>query len=116
MVQLVSIYSDLLRYALAEQVRDDTGDEPVEELVAKLAEHRGRIGRGEGPPGGGPSNSPDRMASFVAHDVALVRLCERLSIEQMLTDPWASPLERDRLLSVLADRGIDLGEVGPRKP
>jgi len=110
----VSIYSDLLRHALEEQDRGATTDEPVDELVARLAEQHGRINRALGPSGGDPLNSPEWMANFVAHDVALVRLCERLCIDQMLTDPWASPLERDRLLAVLAERGIDLGESGPR--
>ena len=50
-------------------------------------------------------------ADLIAHDMALVRLCKRVGIDQTLTDPSAPPTERDRLLSVLAARRIDLGET-----
>jgi hypothetical protein len=109
----VSIYSDLLRYALADEGGDARFRPSVDELVARLSERRARIG-GTPSSRGVPSSSPERMAEFVAHDVVLVRLCERLCIDQMLTDPWASPRERDRLVSLLAEQGFDLGEIGPR--
>ena len=108
----MSIYSDLLRFALAAYPESADAELSVEELVERLSEKRMRFPATLGTTGRGAPSASECMADFVAHDVVLVRLCERLNIGQMLTDPWSSPNERDRLISVLADRGFDLGALG----
>jgi hypothetical protein len=101
----VTIHTELLRIALEADEHD--GPEPsVEWLVAKLAECRRRLAGakdGRSAPGRGVA---DRAADLIAHDVALVRLCQRLDIDQALTDPFAPLGERDRLVAELVGQGL----------
>ena len=102
----MSIHTELLRMALEADVHG-TDDASTDELVARLLGYR--RGLRDATSGHG-RRAADTTAELIAHDVALVRLCERLGIDQDLTDPQASPIERDRLVAALGDAGIDLGE------
>ena len=105
----MSIHTELLRMALeADAGRLDNAS--TDELVARLAGLRRGLGQ-VAPDGRRPRRTAaDTTADLIAHDVALVRLCERLGIEQCLTDPLASPAERDRLITAVEASGTDLGE------
>ncbi len=84
-------------------------DASTDELVARfLGYHRG-LRDVTAAPGHG-RRAADTTADLIAHDVALVRLCRRLGIDQDLTDPRASPGERDRLVAAVEAAGIDCGE------
>jgi len=103
----MSIHTELLRMALEADVHG-TDDASTVELVARLLGYRRGL-RDTVAPGHG-RRAADTTAELIAHDVALVRLCGRLGIDQDLTDPQASPTERDRLVAAVGDAGIDLGE------
>jgi hypothetical protein len=107
----VSIYTELLRIALDEE-RDLGGRDPsTDELVDRLRTCGSllRLSRREG--GAGERGAVEWTAHLIARDVVLVHLCERLGIGQALTDPRAAPGESDRLLAVLADEGVVLGQA-----
>lgn len=104
----MSLYSDLLRLALAEPPEKGVDTLSREALVGELAQCRAMLAKTEAAPHHDARGAAEWIAELVAHDVALVRLCERLGIDQELTDPWAHPDERDRLLALLADKGVVL--------
>jgi hypothetical protein len=93
----VTIYTELLRIALADALVDGRPEAPIDGLLDRLRACRTEEGAAEW------------TAYVLAHDVALVQLCERLGVEHALTDPRTAPGERYRLLAVLGDRGLDLG-------
>ena len=98
----MSIYSELLRLALEQDL--DADKEDVGMLAARLADRRVQLGRSRSEVGPSGSRAAEWTADLIAHDVVIVRLSERLGIAQALTDPAAAPTERDRLLAVLAER------------
>jgi len=103
----MSIHTDLLRMALATDGHG-SDDAPTDELVARLLGYRRGLQDVTEAPGHG-RRAADTTADLIAHDVALVRLCQRLGIDQDLTEPQASPGERDRLVAAVEAAGIDLG-------
>jgi len=106
----MSIYSELLRLALAhDHDHDEAGVGP---LVARLVERRSQLEQSRTELAPSASRAAEWTADLIAHDVALVELCERLGIIQTLTDAAAPPTERDRLLAVVAAR-VNLEELGP---
>lgn len=75
----MSLYTELLRTALAERT-DDTV--PVAELVANLTTRRANRGF--------RSDSMGSLADALTYDVALVRLCARLGVGcDIVGEPWA---------------------------
>jgi hypothetical protein len=108
----VSLYSDLLRLALVELPEEAAETLATEVLVDQLVQCRAMLVRTEEAPHNDARGAAEWIAELVAHDVALVRLCERVGVDQALTDPWAHPGERDRLLALLADRRIVLETSG----
>jgi hypothetical protein len=107
----VSIYTELLRLALdEEQQARDVASCSVRELADELAGRRLEFARSRVELGPSATRAAEWTADLIAHDVALVRLCQRLGVEQSLADPTASPSERERLLALLAsgEMGVDL--------
>ena len=104
----MSIYSELLRIALTEEAETGGDESSVGELVDRLVERRLELMRSTEEMAPSSTRAAEWAAVFIAQDVALVRLCERLGIEQRLTDPSAPPTERDRIITMLAARRIDL--------
>jgi hypothetical protein len=107
----VSIYSELLRIALDED-RDIGGRElSTDELVDQLRTCGTLLTLSRHERGAGERGAVEWTAHLMARDVVLVHLCDRLGIDQALTDPRAAPGESDRLLAVLASKGVDLGQA-----
>jgi len=106
----VTIYTELLRLALEEeqQVRD-VADCSVEELVDELVARRVELATSREALAPSATRAAEWTADLITHDVALVRLCQRLEIDQRLVDPTSPPSERDRLLDALASQRIELG-------
>lgn len=104
------MYSELLGLALADESASGGNERSVEELVDRLVKRRLELIRAREEMAPSSTRVAEWTADLIAHDVALIRLCERLGIDQTLTDASAPPTERDRLLSVLAAGRIDLGE------
>ena len=104
----MSIYSELLALALeAEQEENGAHEASVEELVNRLADYAVRLAPHASNPKNNASGAEDLTANLIAHDVALVRLCELFDIPQSLTEPRSGPGERDRLISLLAEKQIE---------
>lgn len=89
----MSVYSELLKMAVAE---DGTSPEPVGELVSRALSIRPTD------PIGTPS--ADRIADWLAYDVILVRLCERLEVDHRMLDPDAGPSSRTRAECLVAQQ------------
>lgn len=90
----VSVYTDLLRMALStEDERDDASlPELIDHLISRKAVlHLGARSDGDPQADRGVTSVLGRELDY---DVALVRLCDRLEIEQSLTDPSSGPSER----------------------
>jgi hypothetical protein len=80
----VTIYSEMLKLALDGEPEDRR--RPIGALVSEALIHRARLSDPRrGAPGSHPGPAADRVADSLAYDVALVRLCERLQLEQDLT-------------------------------
>ena len=95
----MTIYSEVLRMALASDDVPGSPEATVPQLVARLDAQRSLLPEDAGAPG----DLVERMALELAHDVALVRLCGALGIEEHLTAP-APPLdERTRLLRLVEE-------------
>ncbi len=105
----MSIYSELLRLALLEQRAEDVASQSVEELVEALVARRIQLVTSRAEMSPSATRGAEWTADLITHDVALVRLCDRLGIEQALTEPSAPPIERERLLSALAAKRIGSG-------
>lgn len=106
----MSIYTELLRLALEEETVRNGAERSLDELVAELVARRLQLVRSRVELAPGATRAAEWTADLITHDVALVRLCEHLGIEQALSDPSAPPAERDRLLSGLAAKRIDLDQ------
>jgi len=113
----VTIYTELLRIALAEALVDGGPETPIDELLGRLRARRTALELSRDVGGTTEEGAAEWTAYVLAHDVALVQLCERLGVEHALTDSRTAPGERNRLLAALGDRGLDLrgpaGESGP---
>ena len=101
----MSLYSELLQQALDTSKAGANADVPTPELVAELSRHRDRLG-GLGPDAFAQKLQPETVGLLLAYDVALVRLCEHAGVVHGLTDPFAPPDARDRLLARLAARHL----------
>lgn len=115
----MTIYSEVLRIALASGEAQGVREASVPMLVTRLLDERAHLAEDAALHKGAPGDPVERMALELAHDVALVRLCGALGIEEHLTDP-ASPLdERARLLRLVEGHEAsaapprDAHEVGP---
>lgn len=96
--EMVTVYAELLRLALAER---DEAERSVGELVSDaLVQH-------ENLDLSGPA--ADRLAAELAYDRSLVRLCDRLGIAHDLLGPCARKPARRKteraVAAALADRG-----------
>jgi hypothetical protein len=102
------MYSELLRVALASASED--GERDVEALAQRLRAQRRALGLGAHTSAGG--DTMERITDLLAHDVLVVELCQRLGIEEHLTDPQGGPSgpERDRLLERLRTDGVGVDE------
>ncbi|HET6809411.1 MAG TPA: hypothetical protein VFH50_00205 [Acidimicrobiales bacterium] len=102
---LLSIYSELLKLALAEQPLGEESAPSVSDLVRSVMVLRARLGAGAGPTVGAEAEvpAPQRLADQIAYDVALVRACERLGISHRLTGDGPVAPERERVERALAD-------------
>jgi hypothetical protein len=98
----VTIYSEMLRLALAREAAHGDADPPVAELVAELLSRRTRVTRAS--LGLVTGKVADRVGDSVSYDVALVKLCTRLGIDHNLTGDEAGPDERQRTEERLIDR------------
>ncbi len=99
----VTIYSEMLRLALADA---GSGTErPISELVAELLSRRPQAASAPGTAGrGAPARVAERIGDVISYDVALVQLCDRLSIEHDLTGGQTGPDERRRAEERLVQR------------
>ena len=80
----VSIYSEMLKLVLAGD--NDDLDRSVGALVSDALSSRSHLmGVGTGQPAARSGRAADRVAESLAYDAALVRLCNRLGLEQDLT-------------------------------
>lgn len=94
----MSIYSELLKMALAEASRGD--DDPAS-LLAEVVACRERV-RGDDAGGTAPAGTPERLGDLVAYDVALIRACRFLGIPHALADGGPTADERARVEASLA--------------
>lgn len=81
----MSVYSELLKLAVAQ---DGAGEGSVGDLVSQALSVR--------PADRDGAASADRLAEWLAYDVLLVRLCDRLEVRHRLLDPDAGPTSRSR--------------------
>jgi hypothetical protein len=106
-VRSMTVYSELLRMAL--EADEDSPGCSVDELVALVVARRQSLcAKREGldtPHGGVP------LVNSLAYDMALVQLCQRLGVDQGLTDNAAGPTERRTAEQRLADRIPELAGV-----
>jgi hypothetical protein len=106
------MYSDMLRLALEEDRAER--DRPLLDLVAGVLVRRAHMREATG----GPA---DRIGDALRYDVALIHLCEHLSIEHEITGEHAGPeVRRRQAEEKLADRlpslAIALGHAGQAGP
>jgi hypothetical protein len=99
----VSIYSDMLKMAL-DGDREDRA-RSIALLVSDALRCRAQLtGPGPGDPAGRPSHVAARVADCLAYDAALVRLWDRLALEQDLTGDGDTRTARWRAEARLAQR------------
>jgi hypothetical protein len=91
--QLLSVYSELLRLALA---GDDASDISLSDLVSRAVALRATAT--------GSGNSASRIGDALAYDVALVHLCDRLGISHDLAGEFAGPEARGRAEQLVLER------------
>lgn len=85
--------------------REAAPDQPVGDLVSQAITLR--------PPGAGSGPYTERLADWLAYDVALVRLCERLGVSHGMLDGDAGPATRARAEALLVERMPSLsGSLG----
>lgn len=89
----MSVYSELLKLAVAQ---DGSCDGSIGELVSRALSLR--PSEVDGAP------SADRIADWLAYDVVLVRLCERLDVRHRMLDPDAGPASRAQAETLVAQR------------
>lgn len=90
---LLSVYSELLNMAVAQ---DGSSQDPVGDLVSRALSVR--------PAGLGRASSADRLADWLAYDVILVHLCERLEVKHRMLDPDAGPVSRNEAERLVAQK------------
>jgi hypothetical protein len=102
------MYSALLRAAIADGALESGHN--TEELARHLRAQRRALGLGTRASAGG--DTMERLTDYLAHDLLLIELCQRLGIEEHLTDAQAGPsgVERDRLLDFLHEKGVRADE------
>jgi hypothetical protein len=95
--------------------RDDRG-RPVTALISDALTYRAHLAGVREGPAERPSRAADRIADCLAYDAALVRLCDRLDIQQELTADSDTGLARKRIEARLAERLPTLAAAlgGPR--
>ncbi len=76
--------------------QEPVSDQPVGDLVSRALSLR--------PFRDGAAPSADRIAGWLAYDVALVRLCEHLGVDHGMLDGEAGPASRARAEILLAAR------------
>jgi hypothetical protein len=96
----MSVYSELVRMALAD---DESDALSLADLLARAVSLRSAL-LGVGDPAA-------RIASAVAYDVALTRVCERVKVPHDLTSERAGPEARYKAESQLLDHMPSLGGV-----
>lgn len=95
----MSVYSEMLRMALDQEA---PLHQPVGDLVSRALSLRPRDTN---------ASSAERVAGWLAYDVALVRLCEYLGVEHGMLDGDAGPSSRARAEVLLATRMPSLTEA-----
>ena len=93
----MTVYAELLKLALAEGGRPQRS---VEELWADVAARRSALNRDR--------DAAARLASALAYDAALVRLCEALGVAHALTAGSDGAAARQRAENALAARVPDM--------
>jgi hypothetical protein len=96
----MSVYSELLRRALAE---DESADASLPELVSRLNRLRGSSDMRR--------DSASRLGDTLAYDVILVRLCDRLGIDHDLMGDHVGDGARRRAEQQLVAQMPSLGKV-----
>lgn len=94
----MSIYSELLKLALAEA--PPCGDDSSE-LAAQVLACRRRL-QDDDAAGSGLLRAPERLGDLVAYDVALIRACRHVGLPHALTDGGPTAEERARVEAALA--------------
>ena len=87
----MTVYAELLKLALAEE---DTSNQTVEALVSDVVALKEGLNA--------PADAQTRLATALAYDVALGRLCENLGVAHELTGEAAGPVARRRTERALA--------------
>lgn len=101
----LSVYSELLKLALAEEPPDDGGGPSVPELMQSLESLRERLGGAGGGSAPRPPElpAPERLADQLAYDLALIRACRLLGVPEDLTGGGPVGPERERVEWALAE-------------
>lgn len=89
----MSVYSELLKMAVAQ---NGTGESSVGELVSQALSAR--------PTSTDGAPTADRVADWLAYDMILVHLCDRLGIEHRMLDPDSGPASRTRAEDLVAEK------------
>jgi hypothetical protein len=112
----VSIYSEMLKLALDGD--SDRRNRPVTALVSDALACRAHLTFDPGAkPTVRPGQAADRVADCLAYDAALVRLCDRLELEQDLTGDGDTRAARRHAEARLAERLPTIAAaLGSREP
>lgn len=89
----MSVYSELLRMALAQDGRPEIS---VGELVSQALSQR--------PADSDEPPSAEHIARWLAYDVILVRLCDMLGVPHRMLDPDAGPSSRSEAERLVATK------------
>ena len=109
----MTLYAELLKLALADDVANSPGD-GLGTLALRLASRRAAVAAADREEFG----AAEWTAAMLAHDALLVRLSNHLAIEERLTTSGVPTGERERLLNAVQERGIALERyelLEPRK-
>jgi hypothetical protein len=87
----VTVYAELLKLALSEE---ESSNQPVDAMVSRAVALKDGLSA--------PGDAATRLASAIAYDVALVRLCETFGVAHDLTGEAAGPVARRRTERALA--------------
>ncbi len=112
----MSIYSEMLKLVLAGD--DDDLDRSVGALVSDALSSRSHLmGVRKGEPAARSGRAADRVADTLTYDAALVRLCNRLGLQQDLTGGGDTHTARVGAEARLAERLPTLAAAlgGPEK-
>jgi hypothetical protein len=88
----MSVYSELLRVALS----DDMEESGAAELVSRAVALRPSLDL--------QGDAPTRLARNLAYDVTLIRLCEVAGLEHRMTDDIPETIARQEAEALLAER------------